>query len=52
MNTERAQEPGDVVLEWAHMSDTEFLFRYLDDMSEEDMAEFIKMFPEFLEEDS
>ena len=52
MNAEKVQESEDAVLEWAHMSDTEFLFRYLWDMSEADMEKFLKTFPKFLEEDS
>lgn len=35
---------------WAGMSDTEFLFRYLGDASEEEIAEFLEMVPEFLED--
>jgi len=35
---------------WAGMSDTEFLFRYLGDASEEEVAEFLEMVPEFLED--
>ena len=36
----------------AEMSDLEFYEKYLEDASFEDLAEFCKEFPEFLEEDA
>lgn len=36
--------------EWARMSDTEFFFRYLGDADEEELTEFLKMVPEFMED--
>lgn len=38
------------ILKWADMSDTEFFFRYLGDADEEELAEFLKMIPEFMED--
>lgn len=38
------------LLEWADMSDAEFFLRYLGDASEEELAEFLEMVPEFMED--
>ena len=39
------------LLEWAEMSDTEFYFRYLKDANEEELEAFLKLVPEFLEDE-
>lgn len=49
MQEQEERKKKEELQKWAKMSDTEFLFRYLGDASEEEVAEFLKMVPEFLE---
>ena len=50
MQEQEGREQKDELKKWAKMSDTEFLFRYLGDASEEEVAEFLEMVPEFMED--
>lgn len=50
MEEHKEREKDSSLLEWADMNDTEFFFRYLKDADEEELAEFLKMVPEFMED--
>lgn len=50
MEKEKKKREDSGLLAWANMSDTEFFFRYLEDADEEELTEFLKMVPEFMED--
>lgn len=44
-----AYEENKKILTWASMSDAEFFFRYFTESVVGEVAEFLRLFPEFME---